>query len=44
MTASPFGPSRYRYTQWSPLEGAGATMQELYDLQQDPYGIQQPGG
>ena len=27
---------RYRYTQWSPLEGAGATMQELYDLQQDP--------
>ena len=28
--------SRYRYTQWSPIEGAGATMQELYDLQQDP--------
>ena len=27
---------RYRYTQWSPLEGAGATMKELYDLQQDP--------
>lgn len=27
---------RYRYTQWYPLEGAGATMQELYDLQQDP--------
>ena len=27
---------RYRYTQWSPLEGADAIMQELYDLQQDP--------
>ena len=28
--------ARYRYTEWSPLEGDGATLTELYDLEQDP--------
>lgn len=27
---------RYRYTEWSPLEGDGAMLTELYDLQEDP--------
>jgi len=27
---------RYRYTEWSPLDGAGAILAELYDLQTDP--------
>ena len=29
---------RYRYTEWTPLaENAGETLQELYDLEEDPY-------
>ncbi|MBT4520786.1 MAG: sulfatase [Halieaceae bacterium] len=28
--------ARYRYTHWSPLEGDGAILEELYDLDKDP--------
>jgi arylsulfatase A-like enzyme len=28
--------ARYRYTEWSPLEGDGVILTELYDLEQDP--------
>ncbi|MDE0102157.1 MAG: DUF4976 domain-containing protein [Bryobacterales bacterium] len=28
--------ANYRYTEWSPLDGSGATQHELYDLASDP--------